>query len=189
MHEILVEIRRMRVAQAVPEQAAPSVAELPIASSADPGSTSAPASVATPASKPALALDQPDPTPVVAVTPPVANQASLGSPSLVQAVAIRPTHLGSIPVLGTRFMAVNQELAYMFVKVKTAEELDVVRQVAPVSVIHESNGQLLAQVGVFPNTKVGDQLRDLQRLKLQNSGVAVQLIGVRPAGSRSLDRA
>jgi len=189
MHEILVEIRRMRVAQAVPEQAAPSVAELPIASSADPGSTSAPASVATPASKPALALDQPDPTPVVAVTPPVANQASLGSPSLVQAVAIRPTHLGSIPVVGTRFMAVNQELAYMFVKVKTAEDLEVVRQAAPVSVIHESNGQLLAQVGVFPNTKEGDQLRDQQRLKLQNSGVAVQLIGARPSGSRTSDRA
>ena len=189
MQDILVELRRMRIAQAVPEQAAPSVAELPIAGFAKPASSSVPASVATEASKRALTIDQPATSSVVAAVSPIVSQASLASPSLIQAVAIRPTQLGTIPVLGTRFMAVNQELAYMFVKVKTAADLEVVRQVAPVSVIHESNGQLLAQVGVFPNTKKGDHLRDVQRLKLQNSGVEVQLIGARPFGQRALDRA
>jgi len=137
---------------------------------------------------PALPMDQPPTSPVVAVGPPIVNQVNLASPSLIQAVAIRPTQLGTIPVLGTRFMAVNQELAYMFVKVKTADDLEAVRQVAPVSVIYESNGQLLAQIGVFPNTKAGDRLREVQSFKLQNSGVEVQLIGARPSGQRALDQ-
>jgi len=76
----------------------------------------------------------------------------------------------------------------MFVKVKTADDLEAVRQVAPVSVIYESNGQLLAQIGVFPNTKAGDRLREVQSFKLQNSGVEVQLIGARPSGQRALDQ-
>ena len=138
---------------------------------------------------PALQTGQPATSSVVAVGPSLDNQARLASPSLIQAVAIRPIQLGTIPVLGTRFMAVNQELAYMFVKVKTADDLEAVRQVAPVSVIYESNGQLLAQIGVFPNTKAGDHLRDLQRVKLQSSGVEVQLIGARPSGQRTLDQA
>jgi len=108
--------------------------------------------------------------------------------SLVQAVAIRPTHVGDTPIVSTRFMAVNQDLAYLFVKVRNPEDLIAVQKVAPVAVVHDRNGELLAQVGVFNQSRTGERLRDQQLVKLQESGYQIEFVAARHS-NRQLDQA
>jgi hypothetical protein len=95
---------------------------------------------------------------------------------LVQPVSIHASGLGDVPLVNTRFMAVNQDLAYVYVKVRNGAELADVNRVAPVAVVHDRDGQLLARVGVYTNTRVGQRLRDQQLKQLQQRGYDVELI-------------
>lgn len=98
---------------------------------------------------------------------------------LVQAVAIRPSSLGDVPLVSNRFMAVNQDLAYVYVKVKTGADVAAVKRVSPVAVVHDREGQLLARVGVYTNSRIGDRLRKNQIQQLQQLGYEVELIAGR----------
>jgi hypothetical protein len=73
-------------------------------------------------------------------------------------------------------MSVNQDLAYVYVKVRTDSDVAAVNRVAPVAVVHDRDGQLLARVGVYSNTRLGQRLRDQQLQKLQQSGYEVELV-------------
>jgi hypothetical protein len=134
------------------------------------------ASAAPPATKPVMAA-----APFQQQQPAVAR-------SLVQAVAIRPTHLGDTPIVSSRFMAVNQDLAYLFVKVRNPDDLIAVRKVAPVTVVHDRNGELLARVGVYTQSRTGERMRDQQLRTLQQSGYQIELIAARPS-RRASDQA
>ena len=131
-------------------------------------------------------------TAAATATKPVTDLAQQPKPaassSLVQAVAIRPTHLGDTPIVSSRFMAVNQDLAYLFVKVRNPEDLIAVRKVAPVMEVHDRNGELLARVGVYTQSRTGEQMRDQQLRSLQQSGYQIELVAARPSG-RMTDQA
>lgn len=120
--------------------------------------------------------------PVMAAAAPVQQQPAVAR-SLVQAVAIRPTHLGDTPIVSSRFMAVNQDLAYLFVKVRNSDDLIAVRKVAPITVVHDRNGELLARVGVYTQSRAGERMRDQQLRTLRQSGYQIELIAARPSGS------
>jgi hypothetical protein len=102
--------------------------------------------------------------------------------SLVQPVAIRAIALADVPVISGGSMAANQDLAYLYVKVRSHEELLAVNRVAPVAVIHDRDGELMARVGVFTNSRVGERLRNRRLLQLRNSGYEVELVAGRTGG-------
>lgn len=111
---------------------------------------------------------------------PAAQAGPTGRPApLVQAVAIRPSSLGDVPLVSNRFMAVNQDLAYVYVKVQTSADVAAVKRISPVAVVHDREGQLLARVGVYTNSRIGDRLRKKQMQQLQQLGYEVELIAGR----------
>lgn len=106
---------------------------------------------------------------------------------LVQPVAIRTNVLADVPVVSDRTMAANPDLAYLYVKVHSDEDLVAVKRVAPVSLIHDRDGELLARVGVFTNTRIGERLRNSRLAKLRSSGYEVELVAGR-LGSNFADQ-
>lgn len=108
---------------------------------------------------------------------PVAQQPMVaGSASPIQAVAIRPAVVAQVPIIATRFMAVNQELAYVYVRVRDDAQLAAVSKLAPIAMVHARNGEMLAQVGVFRSTRLGERLRDEQVAQLRRQGFELEVV-------------
>lgn len=107
------------------------------------------------------------------------------SAQLIKAVAIQPPTIGGIAVVSSRFMATNKDLAYVYVKIRNQAELADVNRVANVAVLHQREDQLLARVGVYNNTRLGQRLRDRQLEKLKQQGYSVELIAGHSVDARS----
>jgi predicted N-acetyltransferase YhbS len=73
-------------------------------------------------------------------------------------------------------MAVNQELAYVYVKLRDMVEVASLNHVAPVVAVHNRDGQLLARVGVYTNTRVGGRLLNQQMHMLRQQGYEAELV-------------
>ena len=117
------------------------------------------------------------------VAPKVAEDRQHQRPaSLVQAVAIRPASVGDVPLVSTRFMAVNNNLAYVYVKVRNTTELAALKQVSPVAEAHDRNGELLARVGVYNNSRVSQRLQQRQLQQLKQGGYTVEVIAGKAFG-------
>ncbi|MEY2644966.1 MAG: hypothetical protein RLZZ611_1615 [Cyanobacteriota bacterium] len=122
------------------------------------------------------------PAAATSLVPALSSSGQLPTASLVQPVAIRAIALADVPVISGRSMAANQDLAYLYVKVRSHEELLAVNRVAPVAVIHDRDGDLMARVGVFTNSRIGERLRNRRLQQLRNSGYEVELVAGRTGG-------
>ena len=112
----------------------------------------------------------PEPVASAQTTPPAR------SASLVKAVAILPHQVSNVVLLSSSFMAVNQELAYVYVKLRDMVEVASLNHVAPVVAVHNRDGQLLARVGVYTNTRVGGRLLNQQMHMLRQQGYEAELV-------------
>jgi hypothetical protein len=103
--------------------------------------------------------------------------------SLVRAVAIQPVDVGYIPIVSARYMAINRDLDYLFVKVSNRNDLLAVQKVAPVTIAHPLDHQFLARVGVYTSSRTGRRMRDQQWQKLKKFGYQVEIVSGRSAVS------
>lgn len=174
-----VELETQRPLAAAPQAAAPNTPVLqavaPKAAAPEPAQFAAAATEAV-TSSPVLQAPAPKPTFLAAVTPETSKPPTASLPSPVQPVAIRPALLGQVPILASSLMAVNQELAYVYVKVRDEAQLAAVSRLAPVAVVHERNGELLAQVGVYRATRIGQRLQEAQMSQLRREGFDLALV-------------
>lgn len=98
------------------------------------------------------------------------------SPSLVKAVPIQPISLGNIPVVSSRYIAANQHLAYVYVKVQRESQIATLKNISNSPVVHYHRGELLARVGIYRDTALGQRLQRNQLQRLSNAGFEVQVI-------------
>ena len=104
------------------------------------------------------------------------NVQSSRSKSLVKAVAIQPTSLGNIPLVNSRFMGTNKSLAYVYVKLDNTNQINALKKVSNIAMAHLRDGKLLARVGIYTNSRVGQLLQKTQLQKLSQAGFEIELI-------------
>ena len=104
------------------------------------------------------------------------NVQSSRSKSLVKAVAIQPTGLGNIPLVSSRFMGTNKSLAYVYVKLDDTNQINALKKVSNIAMAHHRDGKLLARVGIYTNSRVGQRLQKTQIQKLSQAGFEIELI-------------
>lgn len=104
------------------------------------------------------------------------NVQSSRSKSLVKAVAIQPTSLGNIPLVNSRFMGTNKSLAYVYVKLDNTNQINALKKVSNIAMAHLRDGKLLARVGIYTNSRVGQRLQKTQLQKLSQAGFEIELI-------------
>ena len=73
-------------------------------------------------------------------------------------------------------MAANQNLAYVYVKVQREAQIASLKDLSNSPVVHYHRGQLLARVGIYRDSRVGQRLQRNQLQKLSNAGFEVQVI-------------
>ena len=103
------------------------------------------------------------------------NQSLKQTSSLINTVAIRPSHIGNLPIYNSRFTAVNSELAYVYVEVKNESDASNVKQIKGVYGLQVRDGKLLARVGVYTESKLGKRLLNQQLEQLEQKGWSVEL--------------
>jgi hypothetical protein len=99
----------------------------------------------------------------------------IATSSLIKSVAIRPTHIGSLPVYSSRFTAVNRELAYVYVEVKNESDVSDVKRFKGVYGLQVRGSKLLARVGVYTKSKLGKRLLNQKLKKLEEKGLKIEL--------------
>lgn len=97
------------------------------------------------------------------------------NPSLINSVAIRQVDTGTLPISKPQYIAVNQNINYVYVKINTNTDLITLQQTTPARLIKSKDNQLLARVGVFSNTKLGKRLLVSKISELKKSGLDIQL--------------
>ena len=103
------------------------------------------------------------------------NQSLKQTSSLISTVAIRPSHIGNLPIYNSRFTAINSELAYVYVEVKNESDASNVKQIKGVYGLQVRDGKLLARVGVYTESKLGKRLLSQQLEQLEQKGWSVEL--------------
>ena len=103
------------------------------------------------------------------------NQSLKQTSSLINTVAIRPSHIGNLPIYNSRFTAINSELAYVYVEVKNESDASNVKQIKGVYGLQVRDGKLLARVGVYTESKLGKRLLNQQLEQLEKRGWSVEL--------------
>ena len=103
------------------------------------------------------------------------NQSLKQTSSLINTVAIRPSHIGNLPIYSSRFAAINSELAYVYVEVKNESDASNVKQIKGVYGLQVRDGKLLARVGVYTESKLGKRLLNQQLEQLEQKGWSVEL--------------
>lgn len=103
------------------------------------------------------------------------NQSLKQTSSLINTVAIRPSHIGNLPIYNSRFTAINSELAYVYVEVKNESDASNVKQIKGVYGLQVRDGKLLARVGVYTESKLGKRLLSQQLEQLEQKGWSVEL--------------
>ena len=106
----------------------------------------------------------------------LSSSKSQKSNSLVNAVAIKPVHFDSVPVVSSRYMATNKDLAYVYVKIRDKSQIASLQNVRTSPVVHYHRGEMLARVGVYRDTKVGHRLQRSQLQQLSRDGFEVRVV-------------
>ena len=95
---------------------------------------------------------------------------------LINAVAIQPVDLGNLSIMPARHIAVNTSINYVYANITSNIELAKLRKLNNnLTVLRDSNNNLIAKVGVFTNSKVGIRLRDNKVALLKSKGLSLKV--------------
>jgi hypothetical protein len=106
---------------------------------------------------------------------------------LIRPVAIQPTNLGNIPLVSPRYVVRNKELAYVYVKLRNSTQLASLRKVSNISRAHLRNGELVATVGMYSNSRVGNILQRSQIQNLSKAGFEFELVASESKAVRNVN--
>ena len=91
--------------------------------------------------------------------------------NLIAAVGISPVHLKNIHIGSSNLIAINKRLNYVYVEVANSSDIDKLNNSSgPVNVLRRNNNMLLARVGIYSNTKIGNRLKETKLSQLQSAG-------------------
>jgi len=91
--------------------------------------------------------------------------------SLISAVKISPVHLKNLKIVNSNLIATNKRLNYVYVEVANNTDIDkLIETNSNVKVLRNEGSKLLARVGIFANTRVGNRLRDTKLDQLKAEG-------------------
>jgi len=92
-----------------------------------------------------------------------------------QPVAIEDMTMQALTV--PSLFAVNPDLIYLYVLVRSPADLKILRAMTPISSLNLVDGKLLAQVAVFSSNQTGRRLLDLKQQQLSGMGLTMHLVG------------
>lgn len=94
--------------------------------------------------------------------------------SLVKPVAIKSVHLDNVLIGSANYIAINPSVNYLYVHINSADDYNKIAgfKHAP-TLMRSKNNQLIAKVGVYTNSRVGNKLRNQKLLEIKAAGLSV----------------
>lgn len=93
---------------------------------------------------------------------------------LISSVKITPVRLENVAIASSKLIATNKSLNYLYVEIADNNDLDKIKANGKaVNILRNKNNKLLARVGIYSNTNVGNRLKAKKLEELEANGFNV----------------
>ena len=94
--------------------------------------------------------------------------------TLISSVKITPVKLKNVAIGSSSMIALNKSLNYVYVEIASDKDLNrLENNIKSVNILRNSNNKLLARVGIFANTSIGNRLKEAKLQELDAKGFNV----------------